>query len=207
MPSVGILGSIGMNGGMMNQNNMMNNKPLMGQQFLPNQQIFQNNNNNPQNNIVTFPQQFPITPPQFQQQIRMGQFPPAYGQIPQYPLMMNDGMPPPPLYPGPFQQPFNNPQILPQENQVNLIPLQQTPSDLFNINYMYSLGNDLDKRQNVCEFLYHKIQDIDPAQAGKITRMFLDLQLDNLVNFLTDDIALNERIKEAQDVLRGSPWK
>ncbi|KAA6369603.1 MAG: hypothetical protein EZS28_034870, partial [Streblomastix strix] len=90
------------------------------------------------------------------------------------------------------QQPIANPVIPPGwpppvPQQINLQILAQLPPD--------------DQKQYIGEFLYTKISTIDEPNAGKITGMLLELDIDELINLLGNDQQLNQKTLEAQKVI------
>lgn len=60
-----------------------------------------------------------------------------------------------------------------------------------------------DQKNELGERLYILIQRVDPAQAAKLTGMFLEMENADIVDLLNSPDALREKIKEAQDVLTG----
>ncbi|KAA6386099.1 MAG: hypothetical protein EZS28_018371, partial [Streblomastix strix] len=59
-----------------------------------------------------------------------------------------------------------------------------------------------EKKYYIGELLYEKISIIDQRNAGKITGMFLDLEIPELIILLREDQKLNRKTREAQRVLR-----
>ncbi|KAA6381914.1 MAG: hypothetical protein EZS28_022556, partial [Streblomastix strix] len=55
-----------------------------------------------------------------------------------------------------------------------------------------------EKKYYIGELLYEKISIIDQRNAGKITGMFLDLEIPELIILLREDQKLNRKISELQ---------
>ncbi|KAA6380955.1 MAG: putative NEK protein kinase, partial [Streblomastix strix] len=60
------------------------------------------------------------------------------------------------------------------------------------------------QKQYIGEFLYSKVSNIDEPNAGKITGMILELDIGELINILGNDVLLNQRIFEAQQILHNT---
>jgi hypothetical protein len=64
------------------------------------------------------------------------------------------------------------------------------------------LPTDDDKRDYIGETIYAKIYDENKEKAGKITGMLLELGVEQLIPLLESDELLDEKIKEAYEILR-----
>jgi hypothetical protein len=62
--------------------------------------------------------------------------------------------------------------------------------------------NDDDKRNYIGETIYFKIYDDNKERAGKITGMLLEMDIVYLLPLLESDELLDEKIKEAYEILR-----
>jgi hypothetical protein len=66
------------------------------------------------------------------------------------------------------------------------------------------LPTDDDKRDYIGETIYAKIYDDNKEKAGKITGMLLVMDVEDLIVLLESDELLDEKIKEAYEILRES---
>ncbi len=64
------------------------------------------------------------------------------------------------------------------------------------------LPTDDDKRDYIGETIYAKIYDENKEKAGKITGMLLEMDVEYLLPLLESDELLDEKIKEAYEILR-----
>jgi len=64
------------------------------------------------------------------------------------------------------------------------------------------LPTDQDKLDYIGETIYAKIYDENKEKAGKITGMLLEMDVDDLIVLLESDELLDEKIKEAYQILR-----
>jgi hypothetical protein len=64
------------------------------------------------------------------------------------------------------------------------------------------LPTDDDKRDYIGETIYAKIYDENKEKAGKITGMLLELGVEQLIPLLESEELLDEKIKEAYEILR-----
>jgi hypothetical protein len=64
------------------------------------------------------------------------------------------------------------------------------------------LPTDQDKLDYIGETIYAKIYDENKEKAGKITGMMLEMDVDDLIVLLESDELLDEKIKEAYQILR-----
>jgi hypothetical protein len=64
------------------------------------------------------------------------------------------------------------------------------------------LPTDDDKRDYIGETIYAKIYDENKERAGKITGMLLEMDVEYLIVLLESDELLDEKIKEAYQILR-----
>ena len=64
------------------------------------------------------------------------------------------------------------------------------------------LPTDDDKRDYIGETIYAKIYDENKEKAGKITGMLLEMDVEDLIVLLESDELLDEKIKEAYEILR-----
>jgi len=64
------------------------------------------------------------------------------------------------------------------------------------------LPTDDDKRDYIGETIYAKIYDENKEKAGKITGMLLEMDVEYLIPLLESDELLDEKIKEAYEILR-----
>ncbi|KAA6369217.1 MAG: hypothetical protein EZS28_035256, partial [Streblomastix strix] len=69
-----------------------------------------------------------------------------------------------------------------------------------NIQQLNSIAEE-DKKNNLGELLFGQIQKIDEPNAGKITAMLLELDIQDLVKQLEDPHELFSKVQQAQRVL------
>ena len=62
--------------------------------------------------------------------------------------------------------------------------------------------NDEDKLDYIGETIYAKIYDENKEKAGKITGMLLEIGIDELIVLLESEELLDEKIKDAYEILR-----
>lgn len=167
-------------------------RPMPGQQFpgmMPPQQ--------------RFPQQGRGMPPQGMYGPPMGQQFPGQG----YPVPNYGG--PGRGRGGPMRQPMGpRGGMMPQGLGRGSMPVQQQPQNggAFDMGGLSSSllasASPENQKQMLGEALYPKVQATEPALAGKITGMLLEMENGEIINLLEDEESLKTKVNEALDVLK-----
>jgi len=105
----------------------------------------------------------------------------------------NQMMRPPSMCPGPMPMPMPMP-----------MPGQQNSPGPGVTAEQFAMAPPAMQKQMLGERLFAKIQVLDPAQAGKITGMMLEMDNSDILRLLNSEQELFHKVKEALDVLAGN---
>ena len=86
--------------------------------------------------------------------------------------------------------------MLPQQQQAASFDMGGLSSSLL------ASASPENQKQMLGEALYPKVQAAEPALAGKITGMLLEMENGEILNLLEDEESLKTKVNEALDVLK-----